>query len=385
MVAYTGYRDTRIRKEARALVERGDVVDFICMGGEKNQVPEFDDGIRIIKLTCRRYKGSSTIMYLMSYMHFFFVSLFNLGRLHLEDSYQIIQVHTMPDFMVFVSIIPKLMGAKVILDVHDLMPELYQSKFGYTENHLLIRFITWIERLSIGFADRAIAVSKPHLDVLLQHGNPAEKFSILLNVPDARYFFPASEKKLENTPGLELVYHGTIAMRYGLDTAIMAVAALRGTLHGLKLTIIGNGEDIKRLFDLVAELGLQESVSIKKGWFLQADLVPLIRKGDVGIVPILDDEFTKHTLPTKLLEYVSLGMPVICSRIETVEKYFDDSMVQYFSAGSVTDLAEKITYLYQNPDRRAELVTNANEFNLIYNWENQKKSYYQLIDGLVMS
>ena len=97
----------------------------------------------------------------------------------------------MPDFLVFSALGPKLLGAKVILDVHDLMPELYASKFGLPESHWIIRALKWVERLSVRFADAAVAVHQPHLDALVAHGNPADKFTIVMNLPDPDMFRPA--------------------------------------------------------------------------------------------------------------------------------------------------------------------------------------------------
>jgi len=112
------------------------------------------------------------------------------------------------------------------------------------------------------------------------------------------------------------------------------------------------------------------------------ELVPIILNADIGIVPILYDDFTKYMLPVKLLEYVALRIPVVSSRTETIEAYFDDSMVQYCEPGDVEDLAEKILDMYRNPDKRERLRTNADRFNRDYSWEQQKQRYYRLIDDL---
>ena len=384
MVAYTHYQtDSRVRREAEALVERGDTVDFICLdnGNEKN--PEFYHGVRLLKVPIGRYRGSDATMYLASYLQFFLAASIKLAKLQLKNSYQVIQVHTMPDFMVFVAIIPKLLGAKILIDVHDLMPELYQSKFGFTEEHLFIRFITWIERLSIGFANRAIAVHKPHFEALCLHGNPSEKFILVHNLADMKIFARETDRQIRNESSFELIYHGTVSKRHGLDVAVRAVSALHGKIEGLKLSIIGDGDDIPHINALVKELNVGDLVHISQGMIPLDEVVCQIRSADVGIVPILYNNFTKYMLPVKLLEYVAVGKPVICSRTETIETYFDDSMVQYFSPGNVTELAENILFLYQNPDRRSELIENANQFNRAYNWEKQKLDYYDLIDSLL--
>jgi len=385
MVAYTHYiTDSRVRREAEALANRGDVVDFISLGYGEKVVVEQVNQVRLIKIPVSRYRGASAMRYIFSYLQFFLRVSVLLAKLHLKNRYQVIQVHTMPDFMVFVAIFPKFLGAKVILDVHDLMPELYQSKFGYTDSHLLIRFITWMERSSIRFADYAIAVHKPHLDALCRHGNPPSKFIVLLNLPDMKVLEYGGGNSYTNTePGFELIYHGTISERHGLEVAIHAVSILKEKIQGLRLKIIGDGDDVQRLMRLIDELDLRDFVKIKQGMVPLNELVGEIRCADVGVIPLLYDDFTKFMLPVKLLEYVALNIPVICSRTETIEAYFDDSMIQYSFPGSVTELADNIENLYLNPKRMIELKINASKFNANYSWEKQKRIYYELIDNLV--
>jgi len=384
MVAYTYYpTDSRVRREAEALVDRGDTVDMIGLRKKGEEKVHMLNGVRLISLSVLRYRGSSAGMYLLNYFLFFVSACISLVSLHLKNRYQIIQIHTMPDFMVFVAVVPKLLGAKVILDIHDLMPELYQSKFGLSQTHWLIRLITWMERCSVGFADRAIAVHKPHLDALIRHGNPAGKFTILLNLPDPKIFANRARANKKNDSGLKLVYHGTVAERYGLEVALRALATLRNEIKGLKLQIFGEGDGLESLIALAKELDLKSCVAFGRGWMPLEKLVPVLLDADVGVVPIYCDEFTRYMLPTKLLEYVALGIPAICSRTSTIEAYFDDSMVQFSKPGDVAELAEHIRVLYRNPDKRERLRTNADQFNQEYNWERQKQLYYQLIDNLI--
>jgi len=383
MVAYTYYpTDTRVRREAEALVNRGDMVDMICLRKNGEDRIRIQNGVRLLQPLIGRYRGSSAAIYLANYFIFFLVASGWLALLHLKHPYQVIQVHTMPDFMVFAAMMPKLLGAKVVLDVHDLMPELYQSKFGLRETHWLIRFITWSERCSIGFADRAIAVHRPHLKALIHHGNPEEKFIILLNLPDPRIFSGRAAVDHGDDSSFKLIYHGTVAERHGLKVALRALPSLRKEIKGLKFQIVGAGDGLPSLIDLAKELELTDCVDFKAVMPME-ELIPIILDADVGIVPILDDAFTKYMLPVKLLEYVALRIPVICSRSETIEAYFDDSMVQYCAPGNAAELAEQILTLYWHPEIRERLRANADRFCRDYSWERQKQRYYQLIDDLI--
>jgi glycosyltransferase involved in cell wall biosynthesis len=383
MVAFTHYStDSRVRREAEALVDRGDQVDMI--GLRKNGEEKICklNGVCVYQISIGRYRGSNTFSYFVSYLFFFIAASIRLISLHAKNSYQVIQVHTMPDFMVFVALIPKILGVKVLLDVHDLMPELYCSKFKLKDTDWLIRFITWIERCSIRFAHAAIAVHQPHLDVLVHHGNPGNKFTILLNLPDPKIFSREYVKCSENHRGFELIYHGMLAERNGLGIAIQAVAKLQKEIPDLQLKIIGEGDALPNLLKMMESESLQAWVKIHPVIPLE-ELVPIIAEADVGIVPILYDEFTRYMLPVKLLEYAALGIPVICSRTETIQAYFDESMVAYFTPGDVDELVERVRDLYYHPEKRDELRANADRFNQEYSWTKQKQVYFDLIDHLV--
>lgn len=382
MVAYSNYStDTRMRREVEALVERGDMVDLICLGERDEVNPEYKNGVRTFKISLPRYRGSNTRMYVSSYLHFFCAALLKLTRLQLKYSYQIIQVHTMPDFLVFTAIVPKLLGAKVIIDVHELTPELYQSKFGTNSKHPVIHFITWVERCSIGFAHRAIAVHRPHLEALCSHGNPRQKFIILMNLPDPKIFSEVNDIYHENQKKFELIYHGMLAERTGLGIAIQAVAKLHKEIPNIHLKIIGFGDALPSLYKTVEIEEAQACVEIHPFMPLE-ELVPIIAKADVGIVPLIYDDFTRFMLPVKLLEYVAMGKPVICSRTATIEAYFNDAMIQFCSPGNVSELTGAIRDLYEHPEKRKLLSAAASQFTREYNWEKHKYTYFQLIDSL---
>jgi glycosyltransferase involved in cell wall biosynthesis len=383
MVAYSDYRtDTRVRREAEALVARGDSVTVISLAPAGETSLADLNGVRLVQVRVRRYRGSGALTYLVNYLVFFLLASLRLAVLHLRESFHIVQVHTLPDFMVFTALVPKLLGAKVILDVHDLMPELYRSKFGLDEYHPLVRLIAWTERASIAFADRAIAVHEVHLKALVRHGNPAGKFTVLMNLPDPALFTRENPRVHRESAGLKLIYHGTVSHRHGLQVLLQAMAILGPDIEGLELHIIGDGDGIPNLVSLVEALNLSGKVLIHRGFHPPEEIVPLIRGADVGVVPTLVDAFTRYMLPVKLLEYVALGLPVICARTETLETYFDDDMVAYFRSGDSQDLSEVIRALHRNPGRLAEIVANAEKFNREYGWEQHKSIYYRLVDEL---
>jgi glycosyltransferase involved in cell wall biosynthesis len=263
------------------------------------------------------------------------------------------------------------------------MPELYRSKFGLEKSHPLIRLITWMERRSVAFAHRALAVHVSHLNALVGHGNPREKFDVLLNLPDPRIFSREKGRSTRSKDGLQLIYHGTMGKLHGLRVALHALSYLHEEIEGVELQLFGDGDDVPHLRALVEELCLRDCVAISHGRVPMESLIPMILGADIGIVPILYDDFTRYMLPTKLLEYVALGIPVICSRTETIEAYFDENMVRYVEPGNARELAAAIADLYRHPRERRRMVANAEKFNRLYSWEQAKNLYYRMMDDLI--
>jgi glycosyltransferase involved in cell wall biosynthesis len=109
----------------------------------------------------------------------------------------------------------------------------------------------------------------------------------------------------------------------------------------------------------------------------------MLAAADVGVVPIYDDSFTRYMLPVKLMEYVALGIPVICTSTSTIRAYFDDSMVRFVEAENVDDLAGAIVELHADPEKRRGLVDRAAAFNREFGWPAERAKYRALIDSLV--
>ena len=381
MLAYTYYAsDPRVRREAEALAARGDEVDFICLRECGGAMRCDYGGVRLHPIGSGKYQGNSRLAYMIQYAGFLIRSFWTLSVLYLKNGYDIIQVHTMPDFLVFAALLPKLAGAKVILDVHDLMPELHVCKFNSNPRRFSVRLIGWLERRSIAFADRALAVHVPQLNTLVGHGNPAGKFTVIMNVPDNRIFYKNGGRKPDSK--FRLIYHGTLARRHGLEVALHALRLARAKIPDIELVVIGTGDNLPRIKALADELDLRECVRFL-GKMPVEELPAHLRQADAGIVPLLYDSFTRHMLPLKLMEYVGMGIPVIASRTETIQTYFNDKMVRYCKPGDAQELAAAILEFYQDPEKRRQFAHNASGFNDSFNWGREKFRYYAVVDSLL--
>ncbi|MBN1453547.1 MAG: glycosyltransferase family 4 protein [Anaerolineales bacterium] len=381
--AYYPEGETRVQREAGALIDVGYEVDVICLRKPGESRRDSIHGVDVYRLSVRRHKGSGVLAQLIEYLAFFFLAMWRLTSLHLQKRYNAVQVHNPPDFLVFVTLIPRLMGAKVILDLHDLMPEFYASRFGRKMDSWPVRLMRWQEQLSCRFANHVITVTEIWRQDLIKRGLPASKCSVVMNLADDTFFNP---KRRNNRPSINdnftLLYHGTLVQRYGIDLILHAVDQLSHELPALCLNIHGGGEYLRDLQSLTHELGLDEYVNFSTIYVPVEELPDLIVSADLCLVPYRRDVFTDGILPTKMMEYAALGMPVVATRTPAIEAYFDETMAAFFTAGQVDELASRIRELYHNPSKREALANNIHKFNQQYNWTKQKAEYANRVNEI---
>lgn len=384
MVAYTNYeRDPRVRRQAEALCAAGHEVVFLARSPEQRFRRRRVAGVDLVEFPGVANDRSSARGYVLDYVVFFsFVFAHLLRR---PRRYDLVHVNNMPDFLVFAALLPRLLGRPVIHDVHDLMPELYQEKFGARAAGTLLRLLRLQERWAARFASAVLTVEERVKDILATRTVPRDKIHVLMNLPDDRIFVGRKSTPTESADGtFVLVYHGTLARRLGLDVAIEAVALLSAELPRLRLRIIGAGEERERLLALRDALHLEDVVWFSEG-FVPVEAIPaLVGDAQVGLVPLRISDGTDIMLPTKLLEYVSLGIPCIVPRTGTIVRYFDETMVEFFDAGDPRSLARAIRTLHDDLARRTELAREATaRFGEVYRWSDHKRVYVDLVTRLL--
>jgi hypothetical protein len=156
MVAYAQYsRDARIKSYVKTLRQRGANVDLFILREPGKESTETSGGLTIHHVS-RHYRGSSALRYVLSYLVFFLTTLVRVSWLSIFRGYKTVHVHNMPNLLVFTAIVPKLLGARVLLDVHDLMMANYMAKFGVSEDHFMVRCLRLEQKLSALMANRVI-------------------------------------------------------------------------------------------------------------------------------------------------------------------------------------------------------------------------------------
>jgi glycosyltransferase involved in cell wall biosynthesis len=182
-----------------------------------------------------------------------------------------------------------------------------------------------------------------------------------------------------------LIYPGTIAPRYGLETAVRALPLLVERIPDVSLIIIGPESRCKdQLKQLINELGVSSYASLLP--LVPGGEIPQkIAQADVGIYPALPDAHMNIATPTKVLEFAVMGIPIISSRLEIIEEMFGNSSVMVFDPGDIGQFAECVVELYESPSLREELVSKTDQnFVQKHSWENEFLVYYELLNLLLV-
>ncbi len=389
MVVHSYYpADVRVRRECEALDDRGDMVDLVCLGRPSEPRREKLGNVWVRRVSTEHRRGQSPLGYVVEYLDFFLHAFYLISALHIRHRYRVVQVHNMPDFLVFVTLVPKLLGARVLLDMHDITPELYQSLYGIKESSFTFSALVFAEQVSLAYADAVLTVNRNIHDLFLTRNPIARKLEVVMNSPDPKYFRDEGAGTSPPPDGtFRLFHHGQVLRRYDFETALRGFAIARNQISCLQLDIYGDGEEayLGELGAFVQSKGLDSCVRFHDR--VPVEQIPdLIRRSDVGLVPCHKDVFVdKVMLPVRLLEYVVMGIPAVVSRVGTVEAYFGDEEVAYYWHNDPVDLARQIVDLYSDPGRRVRMVRKARDAFKDCEWPLMRDRYYRVMDKLAQA
>ena len=377
--------DVRVRREAESLVDAGFKVDLICYNKSDLPKQETINGVNVFRLKMQR-KRASKLRYFWEYISFTTRALFKLSHLHLQNRYDLIHVHNMPDILVFSALLPRLLGAKIMLDLHDPTPEVFIAKYGIHPNHPIIKILKWLEKISIRFAHQVITPNKAFQDVFISRGCPRQKIDIVMNTPMEHIFNSNStnenSRSKANNRKFVVMFHGTIVKRHGILTALKAMAKLRPQIPGLAFDVYGNGDFTEDFLKQVKQLNLEDIVRYH-GFVTNETIAAAIPQIDLGIIPNEVNAFTRLNLPVRIFEYLSLHKPVIVPQTRGIRDYFSPDTLNFFEGDDSDNLAEAILTIYRHPEQQKEIINRGYKIYQQYRWESQKKHFCGIAEKLI--
>lgn len=379
--------DPRVRRESEALAEAGMETDIICLRGAEQAWFEQDGAIRFYRLPITRKRGGK-LRYLWEYVAFTMLAAIVLAGLHLRRWYGIVHVHNMPDVLVFSALVPRLFGARVILDLHDPMPEVFMTKYAMGEDHKAIRLLRLLERWSIAFASVVVTPNIGFRDLFIARGCPEQKIHVVMNSPQESVFgetgnamVGAGGARREERP-FTIMFHGTVVERHGLGTALEALAMLRARAPDIRFEVYGDGDFVETFEELVEHHGLSDMVRYH-GFVPLERIAEAIPDIDLGLVPNMRSVFTEINMPTRLFEYLCKGKPVIAPRTKGILDYFGEDDIFFFEPGDAASLAATIEQARSDAELRDRVLARGMSIYQQHSWRNQRRAWLDIVARLL--
>jgi glycosyltransferase involved in cell wall biosynthesis len=363
------------RRETEALAQAGMNVDVICLRQDADEpTHEVIDGVTVHRVPLKRRRAGK-FTYAFQYAAFLASAFFTLTWWRLRKRIDLVHVHNMPDFLVFSALLPKILGARVILDLHDPMPELLVTIFGLKEQSFGVRLLKFMEKISVGFADHVLTVNRACEQIFSARSCSPEKIQVLMNVPDERVF--KFRSCLEYPPRDQekpfvIMFHGSIVER--LLRAKVPSAEL--WVYGAKTTFLDKVMDpaaLNGLGGIVKYLGPKS----------QKEIVAAIHDCDVGVIPNRNNAFTEINTPTRIFEYLSVGKPVVAPRAKGITDYFGADDLVFFELGDAPQLAERLEFIYRNPDQAREFARRGQDIYQQQRWSNVRGKFIGRVSSLL--
>ena len=367
----------RVRRQAEALAARGDDVTVLALNAPGRPKEEIIDGVRVVHTSVRKYRGDSAMSYIRLYGGFFVRGAAWLSQR--PRRFDLLQVHTMPEALIFAAMVQRWAGIPLLLDVHDLTERLFASKFG--SDGLIMSTVRSSTKRALAFADEVLTVHEPYAEII--RAWTKTRVTVVMNCPDKRVFVPRQYRPRDPDGEVVFSYHGLIAPRHGLTNVVEALARLRQDVPGARLQVMGSGDGLPALRQRVAELGQTDAVRLPTHLQPITEVPSILEKVHIGLVPSQRDPWTDEVLPTKLLEYATLGIPVITFRNPVIEQYFPENSVTYVDPASPENLLAAMRALVADPDRARRQAQQASDVMAKMTWDTQKHDYFAVIDRMV--
>ena len=388
VVVFSHYpSDPRPRRAAEVLVQLGMDVEVVCLRQDKGEPRrEVFNGVSIRRISLKRRRGGK-FSYLFQYSAFLLFSFLILAFRSFKRRFHLVHVHNMPDVLVFAALVPKALGAKVILDLHDPMPELMTTIFGLPPESFGVRLLKKFEKWSVRFADAVLTVNLACKRIFTARGCPSEKVHVVMNSPDENIFNYQSARQApdssSSTKPFIIMYHGSLVERHGLDLAVNALGMIQRTIPRAELRIYGRSTPfLEQVLGLVRNSGLQDAVRYLGSKTLE-QIVEAIDECDVGIIPNRRSIFTEINTPTRIFEYLSRGKPVIAPAVPGIQDYFSDGQLVFFELGNANDLARKLEYVWLHPQEVERTVESGRAVYRNHKWSAERTKFTNLAGKLL--
>ena len=276
-----------------------------------------------------------------------------------------------------------------VFEVRDLWPESLVAVGMGNQRSFLYRSLAIIANFLYRNSDRIAVVTPAFKDYLIEHARiEKDKIFVVQNGVETSLFDPTrAERDLKNELGLEtrfvVSYIGTIGMAHGLETVLDTAAHLQQTHPEIVFLFVGEGSDKERVISVATSRKLNNVRFMNEQ---PRDRIPdYIAASDVCLVLLKKSDIFKTVIPTKMLEFMSCGRPVVLGVDGQARKIIEDAGAGIFiRPESASDLTAALIQLYKDPRLRLELGRNGRIYILQhFSRQESARTYLRLLGSLV--
>ncbi|MCH1867668.1 glycosyltransferase family 4 protein [Nocardioides sp. CFH 31398] len=355
--------DRRVTQESRCLVEAGYDVTVICpQGTTQDTEPEaVVDGIRVLRYPLVAATGGAS-----GYPREYAVALWHTVRLALKvrrrGPVDVVQACNPPDLLFLVALLLRPRGARFVFDHHDLVPELFLSRFSGSRRGLLYWATRLVERITFALADGVISTNESYREVAVRRGgvDPAS-VTVVRSGPDLARFTPmAPDPDLRRGKEHLLAYLGVMGPQDGVDYALRAVAALRDRgRDDFHCILMGAGDALDDLLELRAELGLDDVVEFP-GRVSDDYVRRCLSTASVCLSPDPRNPLNDLSTMNKVVEYMAMGRPLVSFDLKEARVSAADAAL-YAADDDTTVFADAVERLLDDPALRESMGRRGRE------------------------
>lgn len=377
--------DRRVWQESRSLVDAGHRVTVICPRGTATDTDaeETLEGVRILRYPLRAATGGP-----VEYIREYGLALWHTTRLALRvrrrEPIDVVHACNPPDLLFLVAMLLKALGARrFVFDHHDLVPELFESRFG--GRNMLYHLTRIVERATFACADGVISTNESYRRVAITRGAMApERVRVVRSAPDLTRFVPRQpDPELRRGKRHLVAYLGVMGPQDGVDYALRALHHLRSDLgrDDVHAIFMGGGDAFADMVALSSELGIDDMVEFT-GRVPDEFVQTVLSTADVCLSPDPLNPLNDVSTMNKVVEYMAMGCPLVSFELVEARVSAGDAAV-YVPANDEAAFAVAVSALLDDPDRRAVMGHSGrarvqNELS----WDTSRRNLIEFYDDL---
>lgn len=296
----------------------------------------------------------------LGYLREYSLALWHSARLaikvRLEGRVDVVHACNPPDLLFLIAMLLRPTGARFVFDHHDLVPELFLSRFPGRAKvlHEMTRFV---ERLTFAVADGVISTNESYRRVAIERGKvAADRVAVVRSAPDLDRFVPsAPDPDLKRGRKYLLAYLGVMGPQDGVDYALRALGMLRHKLgrDDVHCIFMGAGDAFDDVVELAHELGVSDMVEFP-GRVPDEFVRRCLSTADICLSPDPHNPLNDVSTMNKVVEYMAMARPIVSFELLEARVSAGDAAV-YVADNDEFAFAEAIDELLDDPHRRREM------------------------------